>query len=168
MCEQSFFFSTWHNDRIFTPRMENHIRKFNIFGHSFYFFLFFLRQRQKLKKIITFINQGGQVGFFSAQNHELGFFRGPWAFLFSEKKAHKIWLIWAFLKIDRKLLKFYLQNTNFYLFLIYFWSFWTIKNHNKENFFCVVKKSEKIFVSGCQICEKLVNKSAIKPENLGF
>ncbi len=56
---------------------------------------------------------------FFGPKSQFGLFSGPWAFYIFRKKAHKIWLFGAFLKVDRKLLKFYLQNTNFNMFFIY-------------------------------------------------
>ena len=102
---------------------------------------------------------------FFGPKSRFGLFSWSLGFFIFRKKAHKIWLFWALLKVNRKLLKFYLQNTNFSTFCNIFWSFWTTKIITKHSF-CVV---QKIFVSGCQICEKLVHKSAIKPDKFsGF
>ncbi len=59
------------------------------------------------------------MGFFPAQNHGRGFFWVLGLFYF-QKKAYEIWLFWAFFGVKRKLLKLYLQNTNFNMLFMYF------------------------------------------------
>ncbi len=49
-----------------------------------------------------------QVGLFSAQNHDSGFFRVSWAFF--GKKPTKFGFFGRFLGVDRKLLKFLFAN----------------------------------------------------------
>ena len=89
------------------------------------------KHRKQKGKGIRGKKQGGQVGFFSAQNHNVGFFRGPLAFFIFRKKAHEIGLFLAFFGVDRILLKFYLHSTNFNLFFDTFLTFLDNKNHNK-------------------------------------
>ncbi len=87
-----------------------------------------------------------QVSFFPAKNHNAGFFRGPWTFLFSEKKPTKFGFFGRFLGIDRKLLKFYLHKTNFNLFFIHFKLFLTTKIIKKKKI-VLFEKNMRNFLS---------------------